>query len=85
MTSQNQQFPTQAVPLVWSTRWIVIPLYPLLENVLYTRLAVKWNCIWKYFIQYNAEVKNNPHFLVLQKSHAKDGLLPFKIPQTNLQ
>ena len=31
----------------------------------------------KYFIQYNPEVKNNLHPLILQKRPAKDGLLLF--------
>ena len=32
----------------------------------------------KYFIQFNAKVKNNLHPLFLQEIPAKDGLLQFK-------
>ena len=32
----------------------------------------------KYFIQFNAEAKNNFHPFFLQESPAKDGLLQFK-------
>ena len=44
-------------------------------------MLVELNYSSKYFIQKNAEVKNNPHSLFLQESPAKDGLLLFKFPK----
>ena len=47
-------------------------------------MLVKLNYNSKCFIQNNPEVENNRQSLVLQESPAKDCLLSFELPQTNL-